>query len=77
MTITVQKWGNSLGLRIPSVFAKDFSLKNGSSVEIIKEKEKIVILPKKNTLEQIMSFVNQENLHSSIETDNPVGGEEW
>ena len=44
MQMVVQKWGNSLGFRIPSLWAKDNNIKKGSKVEMIIEKEKIVIL---------------------------------
>ncbi len=33
MTITVQKWGNSLAVRIPSVIAERLALHQGSEVE--------------------------------------------
>ena len=47
MEVVVQKWGNSLGFRIPSLWAKDNNVKNGSKIEVIAEKGKIVILPQK------------------------------
>jgi hypothetical protein len=50
MKTVVQKWGNSLGIRIPSLYVKEFDLKNGSSVEIIEESGKLVIVPKNITL---------------------------
>ena len=31
MQAVVQKWGNSLGFRIPSLWAKDNNVKNGSN----------------------------------------------
>jgi len=77
MQAVIQKWGNSLGLRIPSIFARDFSLKSGSPVEIKQEKDRIVIIPKKITLEEMMMAVTPENIHSEIETGNSMGNEEW
>ena len=50
MEAVVQKWGNSLGFRIPSLWAKDNNVKNGSKIEVIAEKGKIVILPQKKLL---------------------------
>ena len=38
MQAVVQKWGNSLGFRIPSLWAKDNNVKNGSKIEVIAEK---------------------------------------
>jgi len=65
MQATIQKWGNSLGIRIPSLIAKDLSLKNGSSVEILEEDNRIIIqASKKKTLKEILELVTEENIHS-------------
>ena len=37
MKARVQKWGNSLGVRIPALYAREFDLKSGSAVEILEE----------------------------------------
>ena len=64
MQATIQKWGNSLGIRIPSLIAKDLSLKNGSSVEILEEDNRIIIqASKKRTLKEILELVTEENIH--------------
>jgi antitoxin MazE len=77
MQTVVQKWGNSLGIRIPSMYVKEFNLKNGNSVEIIEEDGKIVIVPPKKNLQEMLSRVTQDNLHSPIETGSSLGNEEW
>ena len=77
MQAVVQKWGNSSGFRIPSMWAKDNEIKNGSKVEVIAEKGKMIILPQKKSLEDMMNLVTEENLHSEIETFEAVGKEEW
>jgi len=65
MQATIQKWGNSLGIRIPNLFAKDLSLKNGSSVEILEEDNRIIIQSsKKKTLREILELVTEDNIHS-------------
>lgn len=77
MQAIVQKWGNSLGFRIPSLWAKENDIKNGSKVEVIIEKTKIVILPQKKSLDDMLALVNDENIHSEISTGNTLGKEEW
>ena len=77
MQAVVQKWGNSLGFRIPSFWAKDNDVKNGSKVEVIAEKGKMIILPQKKSLEDVMNLVTDKNLHSEINTFEAVGKEEW
>jgi antitoxin MazE len=77
MRIVVQKWGNSLGIRIPSSYAKELKLKNRSSVDIHEEKGKIVIVPERITLEELLEKVTETNRHEPIETGKSVGKEEW
>ena len=77
MQAVVQKWGNSLGFRIPSLWAKDNNVKNGSKIEVIAEKGKMVILPQKKTLDDMLAMVTSENIHSEISTGHAIGNEEW
>ena len=77
MQAIVQKWGNSLGFRIPSLWAKDNNVKSGSKLEVIAEKGKIVILPQKKSLDDMLNLVTPDNIHSEASTGNAVGKEEW
>jgi antitoxin MazE len=77
MQIVVQKWGNSLGIRIPNLYVKEFDLRNGSSVEIIEESGKLVIVPKRLSLDELLSKISSENLHNEVSTGSIVGVEEW
>lgn len=77
MQTVVQKWGNSLGLRIPSLWAKDNNVRSGSKIEVIVEKGKITILPQKKSLDDMLAMVTPENIHSEVSTGNVVGKEEW
>ncbi|TVR34736.1 MAG: AbrB/MazE/SpoVT family DNA-binding domain-containing protein [Spirochaetaceae bacterium] len=64
MKATIQKWGNSLGVRIPGFIAKDLSLEHGSSVEIMEEGNKIIIQPKKTRgLKEALELITEENIH--------------
>ena len=77
MKAIVQKWGNSLGIRIPAVYAKELDLKNGVFVDIVKDSGKIIILPPKPTLEGLLSEVTQENMQDYIDSGSSVGKEAW
>ena len=77
MQTVVQKWGDSLGLRIPSLWAKDNNVRSGSKIEVIVEKGKITILPQKKSLDDMLAMVTPENIHSEVSTGNAVGKEEW
>ncbi|MEJ5188861.1 MAG: AbrB/MazE/SpoVT family DNA-binding domain-containing protein [Breznakiellaceae bacterium] len=77
MQTVVQKWGNSLGIRIPALYVKEFNLEKGSFVEITEEDGKIIIHPPKKTLTDLLSKVTDENKHSAIETGSSIGNEGW
>ena len=77
MEAVVQKWGNSLGFRIPSHWAKDNNVRSGSKIEVIVEKGKITILPQKKSLDDMLAMVTPENIHSEVSTGNAIGNEEW
>ena len=77
MQVVVQKWGNSLGFRIPSIWAKDNDVQNGSKVEVIVEKGRMVIIPKKKSLDDMLALITDENIHFEISTGCAVGKEEW
>ena len=78
MKAIVKKWGNSLGIRIPNLIVKELSLKDGSSVDIKDKKGEIIIKPKeKNRLSEILSKINEKNIHGEVETNGPIGNEIW
>ncbi|MDY5885415.1 MAG: hypothetical protein SPJ44_03820 [Treponema sp.] len=52
-------------------------IKNGSKIEVIAEKGKIVILPQKKTLDDMLAMVTSENIHSEISTGSSAGNEKW
>jgi len=77
METMIQKWGNSLGIRIPNQLVREYSLKNGSVVNINDNGNEIVIKPvKKNRLPEMLEKINDQNLHREITTE-PVGKEIW
>jgi antitoxin MazE len=80
MRVQVQKWGNSLALRIPKPFAAEVQIEEGSLVDLSVVKGKLVATPtarEKPTLSQLLAKVSRENLHGEIETGPSVGREEW
>ena len=80
MKTRVQKWGNSLALRIPAAFAKNFNVTKGSAVELSLEDGKLVItLVEKPayTLKQLLAGVSKKNLHGEVDMGPSVGKEIW
>ena len=78
MEAVVKKWGNSLGIRIPNTIVRELSLKDGSCVDINEKGKEIVIKPiQRNNLSEMLSKINEQNLHEEIDTGEPVGKEIW
>ncbi|MCI6795070.1 MAG: AbrB/MazE/SpoVT family DNA-binding domain-containing protein [Lachnospiraceae bacterium] len=56
MNTTISKWGNSLGIRIPNIATKHWSLKNGDILDIeIHEDEIVIKKPRKKTAKDIIA----------------------
>lgn len=78
MEAAIQKWGNSLGIRIPKNLASDLRINEGSKVEILFEDDKLVIVKKeKITLKEKLNRITPENIHREITSGKPRGNEEW
>jgi antitoxin MazE len=70
MTTTVQKWGNSLAVRIPSAVAERISIQQGSEMELnVVDDQVIALTPKKKvpTLEDLLAKITPENRHVAID----------
>ena len=80
MEARLQKWGNSLGIRIPSSILKSLNIKPNEILNIEQEEEKIVIsIPKKKKISLEESFKNYhgDNLAKDFSWDDPMGKEIW
>ncbi len=76
--VTIQKWGNSLAIRIPSQFAKNLGVKNGSQVELELLDDELVIRPVKikPTLDDLLAQTKgKTNPHLDYEFGIPEGKE--
>lgn len=80
MKTRVQKWGNSLALRIPKVFAADAGLHEHAPVELSLVNGKVVVepvSPQPLDLEELLRGVTEDNLHGEWDTGPAVGREVW
>jgi antitoxin MazE len=75
----VQKWGNSLAVRIPKPFAEGAGLQPSSEVEISLEKGQVRLSPIRPrwNLRQLLAGVRKKNLHAEVDTGPAVGREAW
>ncbi len=80
MKTKVQKWGNSLALRIPKSFAAEARLQEETPVELSLVKGKLVVeslMEKALKLEDLLRGVTKKNLHGEWQTGPSVGKEVW
>ncbi|MEO7794844.1 MAG: AbrB/MazE/SpoVT family DNA-binding domain-containing protein [Thermoanaerobaculia bacterium] len=80
MNAKIQKWGNSLGLRIPKPFADQVGLEAQGEVELTLVHGTLVIRPLQPpafTLEGLLAGVTKRNRHDEVESGAPVGREGW
>jgi antitoxin MazE len=80
MRTRVQKWGNSLALRIPKAFALEVGLEQDGEVELSVEKGRLVVVPpvtQSYTLDELLAGVRPSNLHKETDWGPPVGKEIW
>ena len=79
METKVQKWGNSLAIRIPKSYAKDIDIIQGSLIDISKDNDRIILKPKrkKEKLSDLLAQITQDNIHEEIDTGKNVGNEIW
>ena len=80
MEAKVQKWGNSLAVRIPGAFARQAGMHENAPVEITIDGDRLTIrpiVPPAVVLGDLLSAITDDNLHGEIDTGSAVGGEEW
>jgi antitoxin MazE len=65
MTSRVQRWGNSLAVRIPAPFARELGLSTGSAVKLrlVDGALRIEPVPDAPTIAALLTGVTAENVH--------------
>lgn len=81
MQATIQKWGNSQGIRIPKAFLEALGMMENDLVELNRIDDNIVITKVKEkkelTLEDIFKDYNGEYAAEEFDWGSPVGKEVW
>ena len=80
MRSRVQKWGNSLALRIPVAFARETGIDAGTEVDLTLDDGRLVITPTPvgaYSLDDLLGGVTDENRHDSVDTGAEQGREAW
>ena len=79
MKVKIQKWGNSLAVRIPKAFAVQTQIEQDSIVDMSLVNGGIVVKPHKErpkyTLKELLDGITEENIHAETEWGDAVGKE--
>lgn len=78
----VQRWGNSLAVRIPTSVAEDCALEEGTAVDVRVEAGRVLLVPeasgrRKYTLGELVSRISSANRHRPVTSGRRVGLEVW
>ena len=80
MKTAVQRWGNSLALRIPKNYADETQITEGSRVELTLKSGALIIHPvvrKQHALADLLKQITKSNRHDAVSTGARVGREAW
>lgn len=78
MDVKLQKWGNSLGIRIPKSLLSSLNFKENDILKIEQVDNKFVVSKsnkKKVSLKQLFSQYKGDNLSKEFEWDENIGRE--
>jgi antitoxin MazE len=76
----IQKWGNSLGLRIPRSLAEEAGVEAGSEVDLSMRRGELVVKPARRRtyrLTELLRRITSKNTHAEVDAGAPVGREGW
>jgi antitoxin MazE len=80
MHTKVQRWGNSLAVRIPRAIAEQVGLSQGALVDLDVEAGALSVrpvAPAEYTLDALLAGITDENRHDEVGTGGPQGEEAW
>ena len=80
MSITLHRWGNSVGLRLPKPMLEQLGLAEGSQVDVKVEGDRLVIerhRPRRLTLQEVLKGFSPDNQPGEVDWGPPVGKEVW
>jgi antitoxin MazE len=79
MKAKVQRWGNSLAIRIPKAYAVDLRVDAGSVIDLDIVESKLVVTPEREApaLDALLALVTPENVHAESDVGPAIGREAW
>jgi antitoxin MazE len=81
MSTKVQKWGNSLAVRIPDDVVEEAGFVQGKEVTVKNVRNTVVISPmtakRRPTLDELVARIKPHQLHKAVDWGKPMGREIW
>jgi antitoxin MazE len=80
MKAVLQKWGNSLALRIPKNFADEIKVHEGHPVDVCVTKGRLMVAPVKAVeyrLDDLVAGISRKNRHGEVTAGDARGREVW
>lgn len=78
MRVRVQKWGNSLAIRIPKPFAVETGVRQGTEVDLAVSRGRLVVTPPPRVryrLRDLLAAITSSNLHAEEDFGTGLGRE--
>ena len=80
MSITLHRWGNSVGLRLPKSLLEQLGLGEGSQVDLKVDGNRLVIEPVRHrrlTMAELLEGFSPDDRPEEVDWGPPVGREVW
>ncbi len=80
METTIQKWGNSLAVRLPKSVTQKLALRAGRHVRVYEEGQEVIIAPareQEKSLKDLLAMITPANIHAETDWGKPRGREVW
>ena len=80
MKTTIQRWGNSLAVRIPKTLAQETAFDEGDEVDVRADEDRIVVerpQPANYRLSDLLAGITKTNRHDAVDFGRPLGREVW
>ena len=80
MSVTLHRWGNSVGLRVPKALLEQLGLSEGSRVDIKVEDGRLIMephRPRRRTLDEVLKGFGPDDKPGEVDWGKPVGKEVW
>lgn len=77
--VTVNKWGNSIGIRLPKAVTESLDIKDTDTLEIKVQDHAIILTKPENeiTIEEMFKDYKGGSFQANIQEFEPAGNEKW